>query len=959
MKKLSNLLILFTCFGVCLKAQSSEIFSGEELFKTPFYTSPKISPDGKFVVGRTNDGTKRELVITDPKTGEAHPVVFFAKGNFLTDFYWIDNNSLYIEYRSGKKDRQSIINLDTDDLATKRSAHRIKANGYLLNALPEEADQVLFVRQYSDEKLEIVRIHTTDLVNNNFHSATTIKNQLPNANLYVYDQQKRAFFGLKFDSENETFEVWFMASEQEAWRLLYRSDNLEYQFKALQYIGDNKFLILTNQTTDRVVVAEFNLISQKVDKIVYEHPQFDIVDAELDETTGELTSITYFEKGMQKVEYFQTEDAEFQNMLIDSEDDDPIYVVDTSLDKSKSILYAYGSAHPGTYVLFNEKTQRTKLIAHSYPNLIEQEFAKTRKVDITLPSGETKEAYLTLPYLRGNGVLLVILRNDTTGSNIETLTEFSKSVQYLANRGYAVLRINHPAHLNVSQNENESVAIEFTQDIEQDIHHIVTEIKQEYGYEKSCPVGLGYSAYPAVKLPILYPDSYDCVIGLYGIYDYQLLFTDRNTLSDKINQKGLKNALTEAGMEVIKQSPVYTANNFTHPILLVAGSEDNIAVPEQVKRLNYVLSKQSENVELLIYEGKGHGTSSWYQEQQLHAIIDDFLRRHLALKSLETTGDASEVAKEYVKIADVYDYDNLTENDKKKSFEYYVRAAKLGHPRAMFNYGSYFHRGEFVDLDMDNAVQWYEKASEAGYDSASYRLGMLFSEGSLVTKDILKSHAYFTLADKQGFDARAGIQMAKELCTGINIPRDELKCMNLLNLAKIKEDNRQNRTVKVTDESKTMLHRSLGALMLAPDNTYKQRQFYKRILFDDFKIVDTPYTFELVEEGIFSKQGWRGHRKTTYDIQAKAGVNIGIRFNINTTNTYNQKKGVLVRITKRTESGDAVPIYRTVVHNNSQKDWYIKTTLTEDDLSTARYHFEIFNLDKKLLYEQSFSVIGK
>lgn len=949
--------ILLSAVVTSVHLQANTIISGEELFKTPYYTVPQISPDGKFVIGKVDDGEKRELVITDVNAKKRYPVIFFAKRNYLRNFYWIDSDSIYIEYISGKKNKNSIVNVDVNNLAVKQPAQQISAEGYLLSSLPEVENQVLFARRLSEDDLEIYQIATSDLVNGNFASAQKFESHLKDAFFYSYNDQNSAFFGLKFDKDENAFSIWFLAPNKKTWRLLYDSDNLSFQLKPIQYLSDNKFLVLTNQITERMSVAVFDLVSQKVEKIVYEDPKHDIISAEADDESGELISVTFLQHGEQEVLYFKQELADIENYYMDAEDDDPAYTVDTSADGTRSIVLAYGASHPGTYILFDEKTQSTQLIEHQYPSLIEHEFAKTRRIEMELASGETQEGFLTLPYLNGNGTLLIMLEAGSTAS--DKMTEFSPSVQYLASRGYAILRLDYQSPVEFIESDTDTYNVRMNTLLESDINELVEYVKQRFNYDKACPIGYGYGGYSALRMSMLYQQNYQCVISLFGIYDLQLLFSANNAEALKLNQQAIKELLQNQNASFVEKAPVYLAKGFNKPVLMVAGENDDVAIPEQFNRMSYVLERQIDDLENYIYSDVGHGFERWFQELQFHAVIDDFLRRHLSLAPLEEISDNEVAAEEYVVISDMFAFDTLTENKASKSFEYLVKASRLGHPRAMFNHGAHFHRGDLVSRNFTKAMELYQKASEVGYASASYRVAEFLSRGTEVDQDLPKAYEYYLLADQQGHDARAGLKAARYVCKGEVVERDVDLCKRLFDIKKIRKDNLKNRQIKVDENSKKLWRSLFPDLMLASGNTTEQQAFYKRLLYEEFEIVDVKAQFELVEEGIFTNAGLTGHKKTTDQIPMTPGVKFGVRFRLNKQADSTENSAIIVQIFRTTEKQQKAVIRQRIEQKSGRQfrqDWYIDKELSSAEAVPSLYEIQIYNLDAELLYSKTFNV---
>lgn len=59
------------------------------------------------------------------------------------------------------------------------------------------------------------------------------------------------------------------------------------------------------------------------------------------------------------------------------------------------------------------------------------------------------------------------------------------------------------------------------------------------------------------------------------------------------------------------------------------------------------------------------------------------------------------------------------------AFEWMSRAASHGHVRAQFSLGSFYHHGDFVSVDRDQAFVWYRRAAEQGDRNAEEALARL------------------------------------------------------------------------------------------------------------------------------------------------------------------------------------------------------------------------------------------
>ncbi len=92
----------------------------------------------------------------------------------------------------------------------------------------------------------------------------------------------------------------------------------------------------------------------------------------------------------------------------------------------------------------------------------------------------------------------------------------------------------------------------------------------------------------------------------------------------------------------------------------------------------------------------------------------------------------------------------LNDGEFDKAYSYYMNAAQLEHPLAMFTLSLMYHDGIFVERNDRKSLELLKKASLAGSEEAQYMLGDFSERGMGVPKNIDKAVHYFTLAAKNG-----------------------------------------------------------------------------------------------------------------------------------------------------------------------------------------------------------------
>ncbi len=155
------------------------------------------------------------------------------------------------------------------------------------------------------------------------------------------------------------------------------------------------------------------------------------------------------------------------------------------------------------------------------------------------------------------------------------------------------------------------------------------------------------------------------------------------------------------------------------------------------------------------------------QEDISQADLDELRRRQAVLRAGEEermaaaelpglqAGAESSDPRAIVQLGVKYSLGEGVEQDHRRAFELYERAALAGHPDGMFNLASCYRLGEGVGKDPLEAIRWYRRAYDAGEYFAPFVLGEIFAEGEGVPADRRRAIRFFEIAESRGHqDAR-------------------------------------------------------------------------------------------------------------------------------------------------------------------------------------------------------------
>lgn len=663
---------------ICSNVVSAEAIPGSDLFVSAEISSVRLSPDGSLLTAYVLDEDgRRRIELMDLDKHQFLSSINVNDSAVLEEYYWLNLDTIYFKTNNASRSASSaqigkIINGEI-------KLSKLKTPGYLVDHLPDTVGKVMFAKKEKEfHSLYVVSIE--GIINNDFSGAKKIEHNDKAINYYAYDDNFKRIISAKLIDSDEALVFQYIPFEGGNWQPLARFNDLDFNFQFVGFRGQNVLAVLTNENSDKILLREYDTLSGSFGEIIYEHPDYDLVDAELS-SGGELESVSYYDHGVYQFEYFDTVQARLFNRLKKTFKNQQVLVAD-SVAGDVSVLYVNGSTQPGEFFLYNHKTDVVKRLLAEYSGLVNYNFSPSQLLKSRARDGAVIEAFLTEPVSGLNHrTLLVMPHGGPVG--VREYDNFNREVQYFVSRGFSVLRVNFRGSSGYGKSFLERGVGEFGQLIESDITSVVNRVLSTNRFRYACAIGRSYGGYSSTMLAIMHPNVYKCVVGGYGVYDLPLMYNASNYRSGKEFEEAIAVTLGEYTKELVNVSPVYQYKKLSAPILLVAGRNDDIADFEHSNRFKYLLEKAGHNVEAMFYRDTGHGHKTWDATHHEVAIISDYLMRTLNLQ-YPAPSSLSENAKraymeDFVVIGHGYHYDDIVDNDADKAQLYYNQGAYYGY----------------------------------------------------------------------------------------------------------------------------------------------------------------------------------------------------------------------------------------------------------------------------------------
>ena len=111
------------------------------------------------------------------------------------------------------------------------------------------------------------------------------------------------------------------------------------------------------------------------------------------------------------------------------------------------------------------------------------------------------------------------------------------------------------------------------------------------------------------------------------------------------------------------------------------------------------------------------------------------------------------------------------EQDYKKAFEYYSKAAEMGNPMSFYSLGILYYEGLGTEQDYGKCFENWMRSAELGYAPAYEAVGELYRDGLSVEQNYEKAADWFHTAVEMGETDEARVNYDKLIEEG-KIPKD-------------------------------------------------------------------------------------------------------------------------------------------------------------------------------------------
>lgn len=601
-----------------------------DFFKNPSTTSYQISPDGKHISYAAP--YKNRLNIFVVPTGELSKIgteaatqVTFVEDRDISGYIWGSNDHILYVRDFGGDENFHIYSSKIDGTYSLDLTPFENVRAQIIDDLPDDDEHIIIgLNRRVAEIFDPYRlsIETGEI--------SMIAENPGNITSWQTDHNGKLRIAIATDGVNET--ILYRDSESEAFSNIITT-NFKETLQPLFFTFDNKNVFAaSNLGRDKTAIIEYDIVNDKEIRELFSHPEVDVTNLNYSRKKKALTSFSYA-TWKREYHFISEERAELQKRFQQQIDGEAI-IVGYNKNEDLLIVRSFSDRSLGAYYLYDVQADELQMINEVSPWLPAEELAEMKPIQYKSRDGLTINGYLTLP----KGVApqnLPVVINPHGGPWVRDNWGFNPEVQFLANRGYAVLQMNYRGSTGYGkafwQASFKQWGLKMQDDISDGVHWLINEgIANK---NRIAIYGGSYGGYATLAGITLTPDLYTCAVDYVGVSN---LFTFMNTippywkpyLEMLFEMVGNPNEKDQAE-RMRATSPVFHVERIKVPLLIAQGAKDPRVVQAESDQMVAALQAKGIAVEYILKENEGHGFRNEENRFEFYEAMERFLKEHL------------------------------------------------------------------------------------------------------------------------------------------------------------------------------------------------------------------------------------------------------------------------------------------------------------------------------------------
>jgi dipeptidyl aminopeptidase/acylaminoacyl peptidase len=599
----------------------------EDFFKNPEKSGYQISPDGKYYSYMAPYESRMNIFVQKIGKDKASRLTSETDRD-IAGYYWANENRILYLKDNGGDENFAVYGVDKNGKNSKCLTCFDGVRTQIIDDLKDIPDEIIVgLNKRNAQVFDPYRLNIKT------GEMEMLAENPGNIQGWMTDHEGKLRVAVAIVDGVNTQILYRDSEDQEFVPTL--TTNFKESVNPVFFDFENKNVIATsNLNRDKSVAVLFDVKNGKELEVLYQNDDYDVSGISYSRKRKVLTSASFvswkrerhfFDDQTQRLfDQLNSKLGEYELGISGSDDDENMFVVRTYSDRSL-----------GAYYLYNFENDELSKIHDVSPWIDEKEMATVYPIEYGARDGLIIPGYLTLPkgLTMETAKNLPVVVNPHGGPWARDNWGFNPEVQFLANRGFAVLQMNFRGSTGYGREFMEKSFKEWGLDMQNDITDGVYWLinKGIADKDRLAIYGASYGGYATLQGIVVNPTLYAAAVDYVGVSN---LFTFMQTIPPywepmlQMMYEMVGNPETDS-VQFAATSPALNADKMMTPLLVAQGANDprvNIAESDQMVN---ALKERGIEIEYLVKDNEGHGFRNEENRFDFYRAMEKFLKVHL------------------------------------------------------------------------------------------------------------------------------------------------------------------------------------------------------------------------------------------------------------------------------------------------------------------------------------------
>ena len=622
----------------------------ETLFKRSEFRTVTLSPNGKLLAAIAPFKGRNNLAVIDLEKKQLMRVTAFQDSD-VNNYFWANNERLVFvtgdeqgfEFRgNGGVFAVNIDGSQDRELNPTLRSGRTGIRGYQPLQRVRGSEDEIFVsaRARSQDSNDVYRVNTRT------GKRTLITFDTPgNVSLWTFDANQVPRAALVTTDENLKSAFYYRADEKSPWQKMYEWGPDGDEIIPRGFAGNGTLYVSSNVGRETKAVYEYDPVAKKLGKLVLGDDRYDIFPGDIQGGAGtgrlffggggegDLAGVSYI-ADKPKTIWFDEERAKRQSQ-IDRALPNTINTIGAPIN-GKMLVTSSSDRDPGTVYIYDANgpslTEALRIAEWIKP----QQMNEMRPISFTARDGMRIDGYLTLPKSWKAGAPAPMIMHPHGGPWARDVWGYNPEVQFMANRGYAVLQVNFRNSIGHGKTLFRSGWRQWGDKAQDDIlDGVMWAIKEGYADKNKIGIyGASYGGYSVLMQLVRSPELYKFGFNYVGVTD---MIVHRDTqpawFGGARKYLDILNGNPSENREMLERtSPARFVSRIKAPVMHAYGGADRNVNPENGKVIKAAFENAGLPVDYTFIAEEGHGYREDANRFMLYKKFDEFMKTNMPVK---------------------------------------------------------------------------------------------------------------------------------------------------------------------------------------------------------------------------------------------------------------------------------------------------------------------------------------